>query len=149
MKYAHLARLTVFSYENEDNESILKAFLEFFPFSLEEKKVELKKRTAVGFNEKRITIYEAVLTRNSLLNQFLGSLMERLGSQKEAILEQLDSRLDENLDFFLRFRKDEWINERKLALTDSGKCFHLKLSIAAFPKKREIALRLLEEMFAK
>lgn len=43
MKYAHLIKLTVFSYENEDSDSIVKAFLSFFPFSLEDNKVSLNK----------------------------------------------------------------------------------------------------------
>jgi len=149
MKYAHLAKLTVFSYEHEDIESILKAFLDFFPFSLEKNKVGLKKKSAAGFNEKSITIFEAVLAKNSLINQFLGSLLGKLDeSQKDIILGQSESRLDANLDFFLRFDKEEWLNDRKLVLTDSGKCFHLKISIAAFPKKRGIALNLVSNLFS-
>ena len=46
MKYAHLIKLSVFSYEHEDNKSILAAFLRFFPFNLEDNKVVLKKINA-------------------------------------------------------------------------------------------------------
>ncbi|MBI2657258.1 hypothetical protein HYX08_01030 [Candidatus Woesearchaeota archaeon] len=149
MKYAHLARLTVFSYEHEDSEPILNAFLDFFPFNLEENKVELKKRTAAGFNEKNITIFEATIEKNSLISKFLENLFKKLDeSQKNMILEQAESRLDANLDFFLRFGKDEWLNGRKLLLTDSGNCFHLKISMAAFPKKREIALNLVSNLIS-
>ena len=59
----------------------------------------------------------------------------------------MESRLDKNLDLFLRFEKDTWINERKLVLTDSGKCFHLRISIAAFPKNREVALNVVKDLF--
>lgn len=149
MKYAHFAKLTVFSYEHEDSESILKAFLDFFSFSLEKNKVELKKRSAAGLNERSITIFEAILAKNSLISQFLDNLLGKLDeSQKDIILGQSESRLDANLDFFLRFDKEEWLNERKLVLTDSGKCFHLKISMAAFPKKREIALNLVSNLFS-
>ena len=51
MKYAHLIKLKVFSYEHEDAESILDAFLRFFPFNLEDNKVILNKKNATGFNE--------------------------------------------------------------------------------------------------
>ena len=60
---------------------------------------------------------------------------------------QKESRLDDNLDFFLRFGKDEYIRNDKLMLTDSGNCFHIKISIDAFPKKREIALKIADKIF--
>ena len=148
MKYAHLIKLTVFSYENENIDLALASFLRFFPFDLEGNKVVLGKTNATGFNEKKITIFEVKLTKNNLINQFLQNLLENLDKhQKNTILNQIDSRLDKNLDFFLRFDKSSWVNEKKLILTDSGKCFHLKISIAAFPKKREIALNVINNLF--
>ena len=150
MKYAHLIKLNVFSYEHENINSILDAFLSFFPFNLEYNKVFLKKTNAAGFNEKKIEILEVALAKNNLINQFLENLLKNLNEeQKSRILLQMESRLDENLDFFLRFDKEAWVKEKKLVLTDSGKCFHIKISIAAFPKKREIALNNVKHLFDK
>lgn len=147
MKYAHLIKLSVFSYEHENSEGILEAFLGFFPFNLEENKVLLKKSAAEGFNDRKITILEVILSKANLVNEFLENLLNNLNKeQKEQILMEAESRLDENLDFFIRFDKEEWLNNRKLELTDSGKCFHLKISIAAFPKKREIALNVVKKL---
>lgn len=149
MKYAHLVKLSVFSYEHENAGYILDAFLRFFPFNLDENKVVLKKTSAAGFNEKKIGIFEVTLTKDNLINQFLRNLLSNLDEeQKNQILRQFESRLDKNLDFFLRFDKDAWLNEKKLILTDSGKCFHLKISIASFPSKREIALKVVEDLFS-
>ena len=148
MKYAHSIKLTVFSYQNENNETILKSFLEFFPFSLEENKIILNKTNASGFNDAAIKIFDATLTKTNLINQFMENLMKKMDSeQKTLILQQSESRLDQNLDFYLRFDKDLWIEDKKIALTDSGKCFHLKISIAAFPKNREVALNIVKELF--
>ena len=150
MKYAHSIKLTVFSYENENVQAILDAFLKFFPFSLEENKVELKKTEAKGATESNIAIFEAVLTKTKLINRFLDFILGSLDKkQKELILKQIESRLDENLDFFIRFDKEEWMNNKKLELTDSGKCFHLKINVAAFPKKREVGLKIVNELFSK
>ena len=150
MKYAHLIKLSVFSYEDENSESVEKAFLKFFPFKLEENKIVFNKTKADGFNERRIVVFEITLAKTSLINKFLQNLLDNLDeTQKRQILSQVDSRLDKNLDFFLRFDKDSWIKEKKLVLTDSGKCFHLKISIAAFPKKREIALNVVNNLFEK
>ena len=150
MKYAHSIRLNVFSYENENSGIILESFLKFFPFSLKENKVELKKATAQGFNESTITIFEAVLTKTNLINQFLDFILSNLDKkQKELILKQIESRLDDNLDFFIRFDKEEWMNNNKLELTDSGKCFHLKINVAAFPRKRKVGLKIVKELIQK
>lgn len=149
MKYAHLIKLSVFSYEHENSEAILEAFLGFFPFNLEENKILLKKSSAEGFNDRKITILEAILSKTNLVNEFLENLLKKLGKeQKEQILMEAESRLDDNLDFFIRFDKDSWLNDKKLELTDSGKCFHLKISIAAFPKKREVALNVIEKLLS-
>ena len=150
MKYAHSIKLSVFSYEPENIEPVLEAFLKLFPFNLEENKVVLNKTNAHGFNEKKIIILEVTLNKTNLVNQFLDYLLGNLDeNQKDTLIEQAESRLDQNLYFFIRFDMDSWINEKKLLLTDSGKCLHIRMSIAAFPKKREIALNIVKELFQK
>ena len=150
MKYAHLTRLTVFSYEDENSKSVQDAFLRFFPFSLEENKIVLNKTAAKGFNERKIKIFGITLTKTNLVTQFLQNLLINLDeNQKQQILSQIESRLDKNLDLFLRFDENSWIIDKKLVLTDSGKCFHIKINIAAFPKKREVALNVVKDLFVK
>lgn len=152
MKLAHQIKAKVFSYEkfNEDAKLILDKFLQLFPFDLKEEKIELKKTKTVGFNENEITILDVTLAKERHTNQFLENLMKNLDEeQKKLILSQVEQRLDDNLDFFLRFDKDEYIKNNKLALTDSGKCFHIKMSVAAFPKKREIGLGIVKMVFGE
>ena len=150
MKYFHSIKLTVFSYEHENSEEIFSSFLKFLPFDLEKNKSVVIKRNASGFNESKITIFEVILKKTNPVNQFIEFILKGLDEvQKEALVQQLESRLDENLDFFIRFDKEEWLKNGKLELTDSGKCFHLKMSVAAFPRKREIALRLVRELLER
>ena len=150
MKFAHQIKIKVFSYEknNEDDKLILNKYLQLFPFDLGDEKLELKKSEAFGFNEKKITIFEVKLTKEKHINQFIKNLIKNINDeQKKLILEQLESRLDDNLDFFLRFDKDEYLRNNKLQLTDSGNCFHIEISVAAFPKKREIAVDIIKSIF--
>ena len=150
MKYFHSIKLTVFSYEHENSEEIFSSFLKFLPFDLEKNKSVVIKRNASGFNESKITIFEVILKKTNPVNQFIEFILKGLDEvQKEALVQQLESRLDENLDFFIRFDKEEWLKNGKLELTDSGKCFHLKMSVAAFPRNREIALRLVKELLER
>ena len=143
MKLSHQIKIKVFSYEknNEDDKLVLDNFLQLFPFDLKEEKIKLDKTNATGFGENRITIFEVALEREKHTSQFIGNLIKNLNDeQKKLILEQLDSRLDNELNFFLRFDKDEYLKNNKFALTDSGNCFHIMISVAAFPRKREVAL---------
>ena len=78
MKYAHLIKLTVFSREDEDAESIFGSLLNFFPFNLEDNKILVKKTSAEGLNKKEIKIFEVVLANQSLANEFLERLAGNL-----------------------------------------------------------------------
>ena len=150
MKIAHQIKIKVFSYEkiNEDNKLILDKFLELFPFDLKDEKIELKKTWAEGFHEKKIIVFETILNKEKHIKRFLENLNQKLGNEeKNRIISQLDSRLDDNLDFFLRFDKEEYLKNNNLTITPSGNCFHVSMSIAAFPKKRDSALRIVKGIF--
>ena len=115
---------------------------------MEENNLQLKKTIATGFSETEIKIYELQLSKQNLIAQFLRNFVACLtAGQKKTILNHKESRLDENLDFFIRFDKDVWMQKEMLELTDSGKCFHLRMSIAAFPRKREVALVVVDNIF--
>jgi len=151
MKLAHQIKIKVFSYEknNEDEKLILDKFLQLFPFDLKDEKILLNRANAGGFEDRKITIFDVTLEKEKHTNGFIGNLVKNLDEeQKKLILAQLESRLDDNLDFFLRFDKDKYIKNNKLVLTDSGNCFHIMISVAAFPRKREIALDIVKGVFS-
>ena len=85
-----------------------------------------------------------------MTNDFLDFLLNKFSDeQKRLLISQAESRLDANLDFFIRIDKDHWVNEREFWLTDSGSCFHIKLAVAAYPKKRDAALLLIRKLFSQ
>ena len=152
MKLAHQIKIKVFSCEkdNEDDKIILDKFLQLFPFNLKAEKIEIKKTDAKGFEERKIIIFDVILSKEKHTAKFLENLISNLDEQqKELILAQAETRLDDDLNFFLRFDKGEYTKNNKLILTDSGKCFHIEMSVAAFPKKREIALGVIKKMFGQ
>ena len=147
MKVCHSIKITVFSYEDEDHLKIKESLLKLFPFNLEENKVSIKKTSAEGFSDKKIVIFEVILTKDKIISLFLENILSKLSKlHKEALLEQIESRLDENLDFFIRIDKTYWMEFEKIELTDSGKCFHIRMSISAFPKKRENAREVVRKL---
>jgi len=148
MKIANSIKIKVYVKEGEDEEKIKKKLLELIPFDISKEKVELKEEAATGFNEKKIKIYRVVLEKDRHIEAFLKNLKEEMMEEvQERILNQIDSRLDDDCNFFLRFSKDKWIIEKDLWLTDQGNCFHIKINVAAFPKKKEIAAEIIRNLF--
>lgn len=151
MKLAHQIKVTVFSYEkhNEDENLALEKLMQLIPFDIKDEKIAFNKTGAQGFNEKKIIIFEVLLEKERHTNKFLENLIGKLDAhQKNIILDQLESRLDDNLSFFLRFDKEEYIKNNRLVLTDSGNCFHVDICIAAFPRKKEAAAEIMRKLFS-
>ena len=58
--------------------------------------------------------------------------------------DDLERKIDEKGNWFLRFDKADAIDE-KLTIKDSGDSIHLKIKIAAYPAKKEIAVEKVRE----
>jgi RNA binding exosome subunit len=130
----------------EDEQAVKDKFLGLFPFSLEEEKVVLKRSKATGFNQKEIIIYEVELAKDKHTNAFLKFLNSKLDEQQRIMLIRQEDRLDEHLNFFLRLDKASLL-QGQYQITDCGECFHIRISIAAFPRKRETALEVVKKIF--
>ncbi|MBI2133296.1 hypothetical protein HYU11_01290 [Candidatus Woesearchaeota archaeon] len=147
MKIANSIKISVFAKEDENEAAIEEKLRELTSLDLEKEKINVKKQTATGFNEKKIRIMEIVLEKDRHIKAFIGFLKENLGEkQKEILLRQKESRLDNNLNFFIRLDKEKLLNN-EFWITDSGNCFHIKANIAAFPKKKEKAVEIIKSIF--
>jgi RNA binding exosome subunit len=131
----------------EDENSLKDKFLELFPFNLEDEKILLKRSKATGFNQKEIIIYEVELNKDKHTNSFLKNLKEKLDEQQKIMLVRQEDRLDECLNFFIRLDKESLLNGQ-YQVTDCGQCIHIRISIAAFPRKREVALEVVKKIFS-
>lgn len=148
MKIAHSIKITAFAKEDEDENRIKNKMKELVPSDIEESKVKLEQKIAIGFNERKIKIFEILLEKDKYISMFLDSLAEKLSDEaKEIILKQAESMLDENCNFFLRFSKDKLLEENEMWITNQGNCFHIRVNIAAFPKKKEKAMEIIRKLF--
>ncbi len=147
MRWIHRATITAFGKPEETVEAVKEGITALVPFNLEEAKVKLEIQNAEGSEERKIKIFTIILAKESHTNDFLQFLLDKLtAEQKELLIKQAETRLDTEYDFFIRFEKDAWINDRELMLTDTGNCFHVKLSLAVFPKNKERALELIDKL---
>jgi len=144
MRYFHHIWVTVYK-KPEDDDLVLTTLKFLFPFQIDN---ILEQKTAIGFEEKKIIVYKVHLQKSGNINKFIGSILERLTiDQKNLIKKQLGSRLDLKNNFYLRLEKDK-LQENIFHITDDGNCYHMKMSVAAFPSTREKALGLLERLFS-
>lgn len=146
MKLAHNIKINVFVKPEDDEQKVvekLKLLSQIKDF--EKEKVKIKKTEATSFEERKIQIYEIELKRNKQINNFLANLIKKIDEHIELIKKQMQSRLDKNNNFFIRLEKDKLL-ENKYKITDSGNCYHIKITIAAFPKTRENAVKIIEEI---
>lgn len=147
MKIANYAKIRVFVREDENEEMTRQKLISLLPFNLEAEKIKIQRTITLGFNEKKIIILEVELKKDKHINKFIDNLQQKLSSEQKTLLAlQAESRLDEGFNFFIRLDKEKLL-EGKYWITDSGNCFHVKINVACFPRNRENALKLIEEIF--
>lgn len=145
MKLLHNVTLSVFIKPEEDEAKVMAGFRSLLPFDdLHKEKIVIDRGSVTGFNDRTIKTVSSRLDKERHTRAFVEYVQSSLsGAQKQQVLQQ-DNRLDAELFFYLRFDK-EYLP--RLVLTDSGDCVHVKLSIAAFPKKEGPARKIVEEIF--
>lgn len=144
MKIANNVNLRVFCREDEDKDLIVKKLKALIPFDIEKEKIKISEKGSRGFGEKTIHVIRAELTKGRHVKAFLENLFSRLGEEKRTLLEQIDSRLDDDLNFFIRLDKEMLLKDR-FVLTDSGGCYHVRINVASFPKNRENGIEILKQ----
>ncbi len=139
---AHTIKISVFIKEHEDEDLILNKFKTFILV----KKAKINKNIATGFDEKEIIILETILEKNKEINEFLNNFFQAMEKdQKKILIKQIDSRMDSYNNFYVRIDKDKFLKD-KYIITDSGNCIHIKITVAAFPKTKDNAKKVIESI---
>ena len=137
----HNIRYRVFIYENEDKEEILEALLNILPTAVPEaEEVE-------GLLEEKMLILTGTISKKRETREFLNTLIESIGEdQLTKLYNDLDRKMDESGNLFLRFSKEKAI-DGEWEILDGGDSIHLKIKIAAYPAKKEVAIKKISEIF--
>jgi len=148
LKLAHTIKLSVFVNEGEDEQLVLERVKAFLPVDFEQERINVERQGAEGLHDNKIIILGLNLEKEKHTTLFIETLASKLvHQQKELLLRQAESRLDDDLNFFLRLDKDRLLNKNECFITESGSCFHIKMHIATFPAKRERAMEVLRKIF--
>jgi len=153
MRYIHNAKITVFLKPEEyagDVKFIQKAkdmMHSFIPVDFVKEKLSITEEDVESFENRKIRILALEISKEAHTNIFLKTLKELLKGQCRTVASQKESRLDEELCFYIRLDKES-MQKGIVELTDSGDCVHIKMHIAAYPKNRIAALKIVEEIFS-
>ncbi len=154
MKYIHNAKITIFLKPEEYHNSpelivkIKNIFHKLLPVDFDKEKLAIMEEQVESFENRKIKIFTLEFSKEAHTKIFLKTLKELLGREQcKTIVKQKESRLDEELFFYVRLDKEAALKEL-FELTDSGDCVHVKMHVAAFPKNREPALKTITEMFS-
>lgn len=132
----HNIKFRVFVYENEDADELSQAILNILP------EAEIDAEEAEGLMEDKIIILSGVVSKKRYTKAFFNLLLESADLDK--LNDDLERKIDEKGNWFLRFDKSDAVDEI-LTIKDSGDSIHLKIKIAAFPAKKEIAVEKVRE----
>ncbi|MDO5849032.1 MAG: RNA-binding protein [Methanobrevibacter sp.] len=134
----HNIRFREFVYEDEDLDELKQAILNIFPDA------EIEVEEAEGMTENKILILSGVIDKKRQTKEFFNKLLELDDEILDKLVDDLDRKVDENGNLFLRLSKEDAVDE-KMTIVDSGDSIHLKIKIAAYPAKKDVAIKKLKE----
>ena len=136
MEMIHNIKFRAFVYENESIDEISQAILNILP------EAEIEAEEAEGLLEDRIIILSGIVSKKRYTKTFFNTLLESVDLDK--LNNDLERKMDDKGNWFLRFDKADALDE-KFTILDKGDAIHLKVKIAAFPAKKEIAVEKVRE----
>ena len=127
----HNIKFRAFVYKDESVDEISQAILNILP------EAEIEAEEAEGLLEDKIIILSGTVSKKRYTKTFFNTLLE--WTDLEKLNDDLERKMDEKGNWFLRFDKEDALDEI-WTIKDSGDAIHLKVKIAAFPAKKQIAV---------
>ncbi|PIN69642.1 hypothetical protein COV93_04680 [Candidatus Woesearchaeota archaeon CG11_big_fil_rev_8_21_14_0_20_43_8] len=144
--FANNVSLRVFVKEGEDKAKIIETLKSLVSLDLTREKLKIKQDTSGCLKLSPITICTIELIKRRHVHMFLESLFSKFTSEQiQKLFDQAESRLDDQCFFFIRLDKERLMGD-EYWITDGGDCFHIRISIAAFPAHKERAISVVREM---
>lgn len=93
-----------------------------------------------GFEDRKIIVLHARLSGKKNAKGIFDSIVNSIGvEQKKSLLLTTDSRVDADLNYFIRLDMDALL-KGSYVLTDKGSCYHFTFSLVTYPKDRDKAI---------
>ena len=156
MKYTHATYITTFVKEAygfekeflaECSIKELVTFIKQIPLS-EEKDFQITSTTIEKTEEFPSDLITITIKINKKTDKVLEYIFKKLSEKDKIFLkETTKTRIDEDCNFYIRLKKEEFLDKQECLLTDSGDCIHIRIKVAAYPKRKDIAIKKIEELY--
>ncbi len=107
---------------------------------------QVEKEITEGYHKNPVIILHGRINQKREIKDFLEKLQSLKPSTKKKISKELENRMDGRGNLFLIFDKQRaYLGD--LVLVEHGDALHIKLKIAAYPARKEVALRVAQKIF--
>ena len=136
----HNISYRAFVYGTENKEKVLESIKTLFPNS------SPQCEATEGYYKNPVLILYNKVDKKRDIKDFVGKLSSMNDPNKKRILYQLEDKMDDNGNLFLRFDKQR-AYKSDLKVVEHGDSIHLKIKIAAYPAKKKVALKIARKLF--
>jgi RNA binding exosome subunit len=136
----HNISYRAFVYGTENKEKVLESINTLFPNS------SPQCEATEGYYKNPVLILYNKIDKKSDIKDFIGKLSSMNDPTKKRILYQLEDKMDDSGNLFLRFDKQR-AYKGDFKVVEHGDSIHLKIKIAAYPAKKKVALKIARKLF--
>jgi len=136
----HNISYRTFVYGTESKEKVLESIKTLFPNSFPQC------QETEGYYKNPVLILHNKIEKKSEIKDFVKKLSLMNDPAIRRILSQLEDKMDDYGNLFLRFDKQRaYLGDLKVV--EHGDSIHLKINIAAYPAKKKVALKIGRKIF--
>jgi RNA-binding protein len=136
----HNISYRAFVYGTENKEKVLESIKTLFPNSSPQCEV------TEGYYKNPVLILSNKIDKKREIKDFVEKLSKMNNPTRKRILHQLENKMDDSGNLFLRFDKQR-AYQGDLKVVEHGDSIHLKIKIAAYPAKKKVALEIARKLF--
>lgn len=138
----HNISYRVFVYGTEKERKVREAIKTLFPNSSPQLNI------TEGYFKNPVLILHDKITKSRDIKGFI-KILENLDLQaRRRVLNELDSKMDEKGNLFLRFDKQR-AYLGNLKIIEHGDAIHVKIKLAAYPAKKKNAMKIAADIFGE
>lgn len=138
----HNISYRAFVYGTENEEKVREAIETLFQDS------HPQKETVEGYFKNPVLILHDKIEKKRETKEFIKLLQKLDFSTKKRVINELNSKMDEKGNLFLRFDKQRaYLGDLKIV--EHGDALHVKIKISTYPAKKEKAMELAMEIFGE
>ena len=99
-----------------------------------------------GYYHNPVTILRQKIDKKREIKEFVQKLQEMGEEELEKISKDMDRKMDDKGNLFLRFNKQEAF-QGNWKVVEHGDSIHVRIKIAAYPAKKQVALKIAQKLF--